>query len=94
MKMSVRTFFSSGRPSASAFTRGRGKNRVRADAAVRPHGRARGSPRAWTRARADVARTPYVRADAGPCERGSARARDRASARRHASRGHGPARTR
>jgi hypothetical protein len=61
MKMSVRTSFSSGRPRAFAFTRGRGftrgcgKHRVRADAAVRPRGR--GSPRAWTRARAEVAQT-------------------------------------
>jgi hypothetical protein len=62
MKMSVGTSFSSGRPRtssgclrASTFTRGHGKNRVRTDAQVRPHGR--GSSRAWIRARADVART-------------------------------------
>jgi hypothetical protein len=45
MKMSVRTSFSSGRPPASAFTRGRGKNRVRTDAAVRPHGHGKASTR-------------------------------------------------
>jgi hypothetical protein len=56
MKMSVRTSFSSGRPRASAFTRGRGKNHVRADAAVRPCGR--GSTPAGTRARADGFASP------------------------------------
>jgi hypothetical protein len=45
MKMSVRTSFSYGRPPASALTRGRGKNRVRANAAMPPCGP--GSPPAW-----------------------------------------------
>jgi hypothetical protein len=73
MKMSVRMSFSSGRPRASAFTRGRGFTHVMvktASARTRKYVRAGAGPRGRGPAPAP---TTHVRA--------SARARDRASAR-------------
>jgi hypothetical protein len=87
MKMSVRTSFSSRRPPASAFTRGRGftrkrgKNRVHAGVDPRPRGRGTDAgPRGPVTART---RVDTRRAATGPrgCGKASARARGRANAR-------------